>query len=103
MRTTLAAAAFAAALALVPRGPLAADEPKPPAGFTALFNGKDLTGWQGHTTMKERATLSKEKLAELQEKRNKTAREHWVIENGVIKCDGKGGVSLQTAKDYGNF
>jgi hypothetical protein len=22
-------------------------EPKPPAGFTAIFNGKDLTGWEG--------------------------------------------------------
>ncbi len=28
-----------------------ADEPKPPAGFTSLFNGKDLSGWKGHTTM----------------------------------------------------
>ena len=22
-------------------------KPKPPKGFTALFNGKDLTGWRG--------------------------------------------------------
>ena len=25
------------------------------------------------------------------------------MKDGVIHCDGKGGVSLQTAKDYGNF
>jgi hypothetical protein len=27
--------------------PANADEPKPPKGFTALFNGKDLGGWHG--------------------------------------------------------
>ena len=26
---------------------LRAAEPKPPAGFRALFNGQDLTGWHG--------------------------------------------------------
>src|SRR5437016_6010691 len=24
-----------------------ADDPQPPKGFTALFNGKDMTGWHG--------------------------------------------------------
>jgi hypothetical protein len=80
-----------------------AAEPKPPPGFTAIFNGKDLTGWQGHVTMKERATLPPDKLAELQKQRTKTAFEHWTVQNGAIHCDGKGGVSLQTTKDYGNF
>ena len=37
------------------------------AGFTALFNGKDLTGWKGHTTMAERAKQAPEALAKLQE------------------------------------
>ena len=45
--------------------------------------------------MKERATLAPEKLAELQEKRTKTALEHWKVEDGVIHCDGKGGVASQ--------
>ncbi len=34
---------------------LRAAEPKPPAGFRALFNGQDLTGWHGlnpHDTAK---------------------------------------------------
>ena len=35
------------------------------SGFTPLFNGKDLTGWKGHTTMPERAKLAPEKLADL--------------------------------------
>ena len=28
--------------------------PKPPRGFTALFNGKDLTGWRGGETFNHR-------------------------------------------------
>ena len=30
---------------------------QPPAGFTALFNGKDLTGWRGGDTFDHRALL----------------------------------------------
>jgi hypothetical protein len=81
--------------------------PKPPPGFTALFNGKDLSGWQGHVDMKERATLPPEKRAELQEKRNAAMKQQWSVENGSIRLtppkDRKGGVSLQTTRDYGNF
>jgi hypothetical protein len=81
--------------------------PKPPPGFTALFNGKDLSGWQGHVDMKERATLSPEKRAEVHEKRNAAMRQQWSVEDGAIRLtppkDRKGGVSLQTTKDYGNF
>ena len=53
---------------------------QPPEGFTALFNGKDLSGFQ----------LS-----------DKNA-EHWKVEDGVIRYDGKGG-SLPTANEYGDF
>ncbi len=80
-----------------------ADEPKPPKDFTLLFNGKNLDGWQGNIDMKERATLPNEKLDDLLKQRTKTALEHWLVKDGVIALDGKGGVSLQTAKDYGNF
>jgi hypothetical protein len=80
-----------------------AEDPKPPEGFTALFNGKDLTGWQGNIDMKQRATKSKAELDELLAKRTKTAFENWTVKDGVIHCSGKGGVSLQTVKDYGNF
>ena len=100
VRLGVAAAGLAAALLPASR---AADDPNPPPGFTALFNGKDLTGWQGNVDVKQRATLPKEKIAELIAKRTKTAHEHWTVKDGVIHCDGKGDVSLQTAKDYGNF
>jgi hypothetical protein len=86
-----------------PRAARAADEPKPPPGFTAIFNGKDLSGWQGHISMGER-TKSKEELKALAEKRNKRMGELWSVKDGVIVCTGgKDGVSLQTTKDYGNF
>jgi len=76
---------------------------KPPPGFTALFNGKNLDGWQGNIDMKERATMPREKLEERRKQRTQTALEHWSAKDGVITLDGKGGVSLQTVKDYGNF
>jgi hypothetical protein len=101
MRTTLLVAALALGAAARPAA--SADEPKPPAGFTALFNGKNLDGWQGNIDMKQRATLPKEKQEELVKQRTKAALEHWTVQDGAIHCDGKGGVSLQSVKDYGNF
>lgn len=100
MRIGIVAAALLTAILPASR---AGDEPKPPPGFTALFNGKDLSGWQGNIDMKQRATLPKDKLDALLAQRTKTAFEHWTVKDGVIFCDGKGGVSLQTVKDYGNF
>ncbi len=82
----------------------AADElNKPPAGFTALFNGEDLTGWKGLVgNPKKRAEMSDEELAAAQAKANEDMREHWKVVDGVLVFDGKGH-SLCTAKDYGDF
>ncbi|WP_439621570.1 3-keto-disaccharide hydrolase [Gemmata sp.] len=102
----VAAALLLGVAALAARPALrAADEPAPapPKGFVALFNGKDLDGWQGNIDMKQRATLAKERQDELLKLRTKYALEHWTVKDGVIHCDGKGGISLQTVKDYGNF
>lgn len=57
-----------------------ADEPKPPEGFTALFNGKDLTGWKSTGKM-----------------------EQWAVEGGVILSKGGGGGWLLSEKDYADF
>jgi hypothetical protein len=108
MRTWSTAAGFLALLVgFVPLG--SAGEKKtdgkdnvPPRGFTALFNGKDLTGWQGVVPLPQRKKLSPEKLAEAQEKANVKVLPHWKVEDGVLRYDGKGD-SLQTAKDYGDF
>jgi hypothetical protein len=95
---------------------LRAEDNVPPPGFVALFNGKNLDGWVGlpvkpspkdatkliALTMPERLSASKEELAAAQELANKSAHEHWRVENGVIIFDGKG-QNLCTDKDYGDF
>ncbi len=80
-----------------------------PEGFTALFNGKDLTNWKGlllkpNDKPHVRAALKKEDRTKLQRKADEVMRRHWTIENGVLFFDGeKGGFSLATNKQYGNF
>ncbi|MDB6023436.1 MAG: hypothetical protein JWQ04_3293, partial [Pedosphaera sp.] len=76
---------------------------KPPKGFVALFNGKDLTGWKGLVEgPPARAKMSPEKLAAAQAKADENMRKHWKVENGEIVFDGKG-ENLCTSKDYGDF
>ncbi len=70
----------------------------PPAGFTALFNGKDLTGWQGAVGLK----LSDEKKLAARKDADAKATAHWKVEDGVLVNDGKG-VNLATSKDYTDF
>src|SRR5262245_41249179 len=96
----IAAVAFLAAAAIPSSR---AEDPKPPEGFVALFNGKDLSGWQGNIDMKQRATLGRVELMNEQQNRTRRAFENWTVKDGVIHCNGKGGISLQTTKDYGNF
>ena len=75
----------------------------PPEGFTALFNGKDLTGWKGLVgNPKSRAAMTPEALAEAEKKATEKALEHWKVIDGAIEYDGKAN-SLCTAKDYGDF
>lgn len=74
----------------------------PPPGFTALFNGKDLTNWQGLVEFPQRFKLTPEQLAEKQKAANEKFLPHWKVEDGVLAYTGKGN-SLQTAKDYGDF
>jgi hypothetical protein len=99
---------LAGALALAGLG-ARADEDKagpgdntPPPGFTALFNGKDLTGWQGLVELPKRKKLSPGELAKAREAADRKYLPHWAVKDGVLTYDGKG-QSLQTAKDYGNF
>ncbi len=78
-----------------------------PKGFTALFNGKDLTGWKGllaspNDNPIKRAKLSPEALAAAQAKADAKMQKHWNVKDGVLKFDG-GGFSLATIKDYQDF
>jgi len=76
---------------------------KPPGGFVALFNGKDLTGWKGLVgNPKTRATMTPDDLTKAQAKADENMRAHWEAVDGVLVFDGKGG-HLCTTKDYGDF
>jgi len=80
---------------------------KPPKGFVALFNGKDLTGWKGllkgpYDNPSRRAKLSPDKLKELQKEADDNMRANWKVADGALVFSGKGR-SLCTAKDYGDF
>ncbi|MDO8542265.1 MAG: DUF1080 domain-containing protein [Opitutaceae bacterium] len=83
---------------------------QPPAGFTALFNGRDLAGWRGGTTYDHRELLSlpaaerdaliakwTASLTEL-----KDGKPHWRAEGGALVNDGFGGYAT-TERDYGDF
>jgi len=95
-------AAASVALVGAQGGASAQELNKPPRGFTALFNGKDLTNWKGLIDIKRRATLSPEQLVEAQKAADEKMRAHWSVENGMLIYDGKGD-SLQSFKDYGDF
>ena len=74
-----------------------------PAGFTSLFNGKDLSGWKGLVgNPKKRAAMSPAKLAAEQKKADQQMHDHWKVVDGVLEYDGKG-TSLCSMKDYGDF
>ena len=78
-----------------------------PAGFVALFNGSDLTGWRGlakgpNDNPIKRAALSPEERAKAQAEADENMAAHWKAEDGALVFDGKGR-SLCTAKEYGDF
>ena len=75
----------------------------PPPGFTALFNGQDLAGWKGLVAdPPKRAKMTPEELARAQQVADKSTREHWAVQDGVLVFDGKG-ENLCTARDFGDF
>ncbi len=105
MRIWLMAGGLLAALlaALAPAGHAGDKKDNtPPAGFTALFNGKELTNWQGAIDVRQRQKLSGEALDAAQKKADERILPHWKVEGGVLINDGKGG-NLATAKDYTDF
>ena len=62
----------------------------PPPGFKALFNGKDLQGWQGLVELPQRAKLTKEEFEVKQKEANEKYLPHWTVRDGVLYYDGKG-------------
>ena len=98
------AAAAAVALLVVSRMAAGGEAGQPPEGFTALFNGKDLTGWHGmrHMDPRKLAAMSPEERAQFREKSLPDVQKHWRAENGELVNDGHGAY-LTTDKDYGDI
>lgn len=81
-----------------------AGENVPPAGFTAIFNGKDLTGWWGAGTEDpaKYLALAPEALAKKREASLADIQKHWSAANGELINDGNG-LYLTSEKNYGDF
>jgi HEAT repeat protein len=72
-------------------------------GFVSMFNGKDLTGWQG--LVENPIARSKMKRTELERKQaeaNVMVPANWSVKDGYILFNGKGN-NLCSIKDYGDF
>lgn len=75
----------------------------PPQGFVALFNGKDLTGWQALAADPPVwAGLKPEQQAKLQADADARMRQHWTVDHGELHYDGQAS-SLQTIARYRDF
>jgi hypothetical protein len=77
---------------------------EPPKGFTALFNGKDFTGWHGmpHFDPRKLASMTGGERAKTILGWDKEIDQHWKAENGEIVNDGQGAY-LTTDKEYGDI
>ncbi|MEC3907039.1 DUF1080 domain-containing protein [Tamlana sp. 2201CG12-4] len=73
-------------------------------GFVSIFNGKDLSGWEGLVENPiARAKMSKRELAKAQAKANEQMLKDWFVKDGIIGFKGEGYNNICTIKDYGDF
>src|SRR5262245_60794133 len=89
-----------AAMWLSPAGSRAA-EPKPPEGFRAIFNGRDLTGWYGLDPHKVVRLTGEAKQANLAQQRADFSND-WKVENGELVNGGKGPYAT-TEEEFGDI
>src|SRR5689334_401239 len=81
----------------------AAAEVNPPKGFTAIFNGKDLTGWYGlNADPRKIFAMSEEERSKFRENSMEDLRKHWTVEDGELVNDGHGAYAT-TETDYGDI
>ena len=73
-------------------------------GFVSIFNGKDLTGWEGLVKNPiERRKMSQSSLKNAQAKANEQMLKDWFVKDGLIGFKGEGYNNICTIKDYGDF
>lgn len=80
---------------------VSASDPRPPKGFYALFNGRDLIGWYGNNPHATQKVMRSKKQTEEEAVVAQQAEfiEHWTVENGELVNDGKGPYAT-TARGY---
>jgi hypothetical protein len=72
-------------------------------GYEQIFNGKDLTGWQGLVENPiARGKMSKEELAKKQIVANEKLKKNWSVKDDMITFSGEGD-NLCTIKHYADF
>ncbi len=87
---------------------LGAEDPQtpnvPPEGFTALFNGEDLSGWHGmpHFDPRKLAEMSEADRDKQIAEWTKEAKAHWKVEDGALINDGQGPY-LTTDREFGDI
>jgi len=77
---------------------------QPPNGFTALFNGKDLTGWHGmgHFDPRKLWAMNDDERSKKRAADMEDYKKHWRVENGELVNDGNGPYAT-TDKEYGDI
>lgn len=72
-------------------------------GFRSMFNGKDLSGWQGLVENPiARAKMRKVDLARKQAEANVLVPANWSVKDGTIVFNGRGD-NLCSVEEYGDF
>jgi len=77
---------------------------KPPAGFTALFNGRDFEDWSGASTRdpREIKEMNAEERAAFEARMKDRIQKRWRVEDGVLVSDGHEPY-LATKREFGDF
>jgi hypothetical protein len=77
---------------------------QPPKGFTALFNGKDLTGWHGmpHFDPYKLAAMPEDQRKAQIDKWTDDAKKHWRVDKEELVNDGNGAY-LTTDQEFGDI
>jgi Domain of Unknown Function (DUF1080) len=86
------------------RGASGQESNQPPSGFTALFNGKDLSGWHGmpHNDPRKVWAMSDEERKKQFADWTEDAKKHWKVADGELINDGQGAY-LTTDNEYGDI
>jgi HEAT repeat protein len=72
-------------------------------GFVSMFNGNDLSGWQGLVgNPVTRAKMKSNELAKKQTEANQKVSQNWSVKDGCIVFNGNGD-NLCSVKEYGDF